>query len=355
MFGLNLIDNLFAFVGVLLIIVVVHEYGHYLLARLCGVYVETFSVGFGKQIVSFIDRNKTKWMLSWIPLGGYVRIRGQEASFDESALEKIDKNDGSNFTNKNALQKILIVAAGPVFNIILAFVVIFSIFIFYGRPDLQPTVGNVIADSPAAIAGLMLNDKIVSVDNKKIASSQELVNYLTDNQKSEVVLGLENQKIRRDVNVTLGEDKKLGIMLTVSGDTVKIPTSDAFLEAGFFTGKIIKLCVVGVKQLIMGKEKITNLGGVIQIAQTSGDAARHGVKSFLSLIAMLSINLAILNLLPIPGLDGGYLVFYILDLFFIGQLIKPKVRGYAVFCGFALLLGLMVFANLNDIFKLIRN
>lgn len=355
MFSNLVLDNFFAFIIVLFIVVVVHEYGHYLFARLCGVTVEVFSIGFGKEIVSFIDRNKTVWRLSWIPLGGFVKIKGQDASFEEEEIVKINKNDKTNFMNKTALQKIFIVFAGPLFNIFLSVAVIFTIFSLYGKPNFQPVILEILPGSVIEKYGIIQGDKIVELNHEKITSVIQLVNQLSKLSDNNIVLSIDGASGKKDVNIVLNSDKKLGVKLgVVPNERLKISSQEAFTESIRYTNQIIKLCLVGIKQLLTGKEKITNLGGVIQIAQSSGDAIRNGFESFLSIIAFLSVNLAILNLFPIPGLDGGYLVFYILDLFWVGKFIKPKIRKYAVFCGFSILFCLMLIANLNDIFRLIK-
>ena len=331
----------------------VHEYGHYLLARLCGTDVETFSIGFGKKLFGRKDKNGTSWQVGPIPLGGFVRIRGQDASFDEEAISKISKDDSGNFVNKNPIQKSLIVIAGPAFNFLLSAVVIFAIFTFYGMPNLQPVISEIVVDSPAAKINLQKNDKILEINGVKVNSANDIIEYLNANKNQNVELKILSNDEVKNLNVELDSDRKLGIKMS-NVENIKVPFNEAFAKSIQSTYQITKMSIIGVKQLLFGQSKVQDLGGIIQIAQSSGDAMRNGFESFLFLIAVLSINLAILNLLPIPGLDGGHLMFYILDLLWIGRFIKPKVRAYAVFFGFIFLIGLMIFANVNDVVKLIN-
>lgn len=350
-----LLNNTLAFLVVTIIIVVVHEYGHYLFAKLCGVDVEVFSVGFGPKLFSFLDKAKTKWQICLLPLGGFVKIKGQEAAFDEDEMSKIPKTDKNNFVNKSPLQKISIAFAGPLFNFLLAIVVIFTIFINYGKPEIKPTIAEVLPNSIAEKYGLTTDDKIIKINNIEIRSINDIpstMEKLENNYASIVVQNKEGEK--REIQITLNDDKKLGIRIGGEISTQQIGVKESFLESVKYTFQITKMCLIGIKQLITGKEKIKNLGGIIQIAQSSGEAMRSGFENFLFLIALLSINLAILNLLPIPGLDGGHILFYLLDLIWIGKLIKPKIRAYAIGFGFIFLIGLMIVANSNDVMKLLK-
>jgi len=353
MLGSIFLNNTVAFLIVTIIIVVIHEYGHYIFARLFGVDVEVFSVGFGPKLFSFFDKAKTRWQICLLPLGGFVKIKGQEASFDEEEAKKVPQNDKGNFVNKNPFQKSLIVFAGPLFNLILAVVVIFSIFMIYGKPEISPVISEIMPDSVAAKYELRIGDKITKINDFEIKTANDIASQLSKLTTNNALLTIQDsEKNEKILDVILNDDKKLGIKIGAEIIINKINIGNAFSESIKYTGHIINMCFVGVKKLIFGEEKMKNLGGIIQIAQSSGDAMRSGFENFLFLIALLSINLAILNLLPIPGLDGGHLVFYILDCLYIGRLIKPKIRMYAVTCGFIFLIGLMVLANSNDLIKM---
>ncbi len=346
-------NNTIAFLIVTIIIVVIHEYGHYLFARLFGVEVEVFSVGFGTKLFSFIDKAKTKWQICLLPLGGFVKIKGQEASFDEDEAKKVDPSDHGNFVNKNPLQKCLIVFAGPLFNLILAVVVIFSIFAIYGKPEISPVISEVMAGSIAEKYELKAGDKILKINDIDIKNPNDIADQLMKLTTNNITLTIQDsEKNQKEIDVILNDDHKLGIKIGSEMSINKIDMKDSFIESIKYTNHIVQMCVSGVKKLIIGDEKMKNLGGIIQIAKSSGEAMRSGFENFLFLIALLSINLAILNLLPIPGLDGGHLVFYILDCLYIGRFIKPKIRMYAVTCGFIFLIGLMVLANSNDLIKM---
>ncbi len=349
------LNNFFAFLIVTVIIVVVHEYGHYFFAKLCGVHIDVFSVGFGPKLFSFYDKAKTRWQICALPFGGFVKINGQEASFDESEAAKVSKDDKTNFINKNSLQKISIAFAGPLFNMILAVVIIFTIFISYGKPQIQPVISEILPNSVAEKYGLIVNDRILKINNIDVKSSEDMLNELQQAENNIANLVVQNKdEGQRELQVILGDDHKLGVKIGGEISTQKVGIKESFSESIKYTFQITKMSILGIKRLIFGEEKMKNLGGIIQIAKSSGDAMRSGFESFLFLIALLSINLAILNLLPIPGLDGGHILFYIFDLLWIGKLIKPKVRIYAVACGFILLIGLMIVANSNDIIKLIN-
>jgi len=167
-----------AFLIVTILIVLVHEYGHYFFAKLCGVHIDIFSVGFGPKLYSFYDKAKTRWQICALPLGGFVKINGQDASFDEEEAVKIDKNDKTNFVNKTNLQKISIAFGGPLFNVILAIVIMFVIFISYGKPQITPTVAEISPNSPAEKYGLIVNDKILKINNIDIKSPEDIVTQL---------------------------------------------------------------------------------------------------------------------------------------------------------------------------------
>jgi regulator of sigma E protease len=350
------LDNTLAFLFVTIIIVVVHEYGHYFFAKLCGVHIDVFSVGFGPKLYSFYDKAKTRWQICALPLGGFVKINGQEASFNETEAAKISKNDKTNFINKNPLQKISIAFGGPLFNFILAIIIIFIIFISYGKPEIQPTISEILPNSPAEKYGLLINDKILKINNIDIKSAEDIINQLQKIENNNVTILVKNKNTEsREIKIILNNENKLGIKIGGEISNQKIGITSALSESIKYTFYITKMSVIGIKRLFFGEEKMKNLGGVIQIAKSSGDAMRSGFENFLFLIALLSINLAILNLLPIPGLDGGHILFYLFDLLWIGKFIKPKARVYAVALGFTILIGLMIIANSNDIIKLLNN
>ena len=230
---------------------------------------------------------------------------------------------------------------------------IFTIFTFYGMPNVQPVISEIVINSPAEKINLQKNDKILEINGFKVNSANDIIEYLNSNKNQNVELKILSNEEVKNLNVELDKDRKLGIKMS-NIENIKVPFNEAFAKSIQSTYQITKMSIIGVKQLLFGQSKAQDLGGIIQIAKSSGDAMRNGFESFLFLIALLSINLAILNLLPIPGLDGGHLMFYVLDFLWIGKFIKPKIRAYAVACGFILLIGLMIFANVNDVLKLIN-
>lgn len=354
---LDIFSNVFALIIVTLIIVVVHEYGHYLIAKLCGAKVEVFSAGFGPKLLSINDKSGTAWQLRALPLGGYVKIKGQDASFEEDAIDPDKVKDHTSFLSKKPWQKALIVLAGPAFNFLLAFIIMFAIFNFYGKPESAPTepiIMNIAENSPAAKAGIRVNDKIISIDGQKIETVAELLNYLNQIKNHNITLEIINDNIVRTTIVELGPDHKMGIQIGNSANVKLEPVGffESITESANYTYSIAKLTITSIGKLFIGEESIKQLGGVIRIAETSGGAMRSGMMHFLFLLVLLSINLGVINLLPIPGLDGGHLVFYILDCLYIGKFIKPKFRAYAITVGFIFLIGLMAFANFNDLYRI---
>lgn len=235
--------------------------------------------------------------------------------------------------------------------------IMFAIFNFYGKPENGPTepiIMNIAPNSPAAQAGIAINDKILTIDGHKIKTSTELLEHLNQVTTNQVILEVINNDVTRKITVELGSDHKMGVQIG-SGTNIKMEQIGFFTsikESANYTYSITKLTLVSIGKLFSGKENLKQLGGVIQIAEASGGAMRSGPMHFLFLLVLLSINLAVINLFPIPGLDGGHLVFYLLDCLYIGKFIKPKFRVYAITGGFIFLISLMAFANFNDIYRI---
>lgn len=333
-----------------------HELGHYLAARAVGVYVEVFSIGFGKKIFSFYAYN-TQWSISAIPLGGYVRMKGQ----DDADPSKKSYDDDS-YNTKTPTQKIFILLAGPAANFILAFVLYFTIALG-GPTALSPVIGEVIKDSPAFVAGLESNDIVKSIDGTEISTWNEMAEIIAASQNS-----LELQIMRAgflevktltpkftETTNMFGEKverKMIGISsagVTHQLDLNILETFGYAYEQTLFASSMI---FKGVKKLLFGEVPAKELGGVISIVKLTSDATASGWMSVLFFAALISVNLGVLNLLPIPALDGGHIMFNLYELIF------RKVASEAVIIkltivGWVVLFSLMGLGLFNDITRLI--
>lgn len=333
-----------------------HELGHYLAARLMGVHVDTFSIGFGKKIYSFYKFN-TQWSISLIPLGGYVKMKGQ----DDSDPTKKSFDDDS-YNTKTPLQKIFILLAGPSFNFILAFLLYFIIAI--GSPQiLSPVIGDVLKDSPASIAGLKNKDIITAINGIKISTWHEMSKLIT---KSNGILRFE---IKRHgyieyINLTpsLKESKNMfgetiqKKMIGISSAGVTHHLELNFRETfGYATQQTIfasSMIFTGLKKLIIGDVPTKDLGGVISIVKLTSDATKSGWMSVLFFAALISVNLGVLNLLPIPALDGGHIMFNLYELIFNKEANETIIVKLTI-AGWIILFGLMGLGLFNDINRLI--
>lgn len=333
-----------------------HELGHYLMARAMGVYVEVFSIGFGKKLFSFHKFN-TEWSISAIPLGGYVKMKGQDDSDPSKRSYDVDS-----YTTKTPMQKILILLAGPGANFLLAFMLYF--FIALGSPNvLSPVIGTVVKDSPAFVAGLEANDTIVSIDNVKIESWKDMAEVITSSQgalhltiKREGYL--EQKRLTPKLQITqnmFGENverKMIGISSAGVTHPLKLGLSETFSYATEQTIFASTMIFTGVKKLLFGEVPAKDLGGVISIVKLTSDATAAGWMSVLFFAALISVNLGVLNLLPIPALDGGHIMFNIYELIFRKEASEQMVVNLTI-GGWVILFGLMGLGLYNDITRLV--
>ncbi|MCD6225252.1 MAG: RIP metalloprotease RseP [Deltaproteobacteria bacterium] len=351
--------SIIAFVIVLGVLIFFHELGHFLFARLFGVGVEKFSLGFGPKIFGK-KIGMTDYLVSAIPLGGYVKMVGEEPDSELSA-EEIPFS----FTHKHMFKKILIVAAGPIFNLILTIVIFFGLFCFYGMLVLKPVVGNVSEGTPAYKAGLQKDDLIEAINGMPVDSWEKMAELVStcNGEELEVHLRREDSalvvKIRPELQITknlFGEDvERYLIGISSSGKVFQRPLSigQAAVESVARTWKISKLTVLSIVKMIQGTISAKdNLGGPIQIAQMAGDFYKEGAPNFLSFIAFLSVTLAIINFLPIPVLDGGHILFFIIEAV-TGRPVNLKFREIFQQIGIAVLVMLMIFAFYNDIMRIV--
>lgn len=343
-----------AFAVVLGILVFVHEMGHYLAARWRGVRVEAFSIGFGKALTSWTDKHGTVWKLAWLPLGGYVKMHGQERPEDASDAVRRSWIPGETFHEKSVLSRAIIVAAGPVANFVLAMVVFAALFAAVGRPVMRPVVGDVLPASAAEQAGLQPHDRIVAVDGKPINTFEALQKVVMANPAHTLPITVERDKARLSMKITPqaheSEGREIGVIGVRGGLVEYTPVSPLAAVWGGVTQTytVTADTLVGLGQIVTGNRGTGELGGPLRIAQLSGQVAELGIASMVTFIAVLSINLGLINLFPIPVLDGGHLLFYMAEAIR-GRPLPPRTLEYGFRAGMALLAALFVFSTWNDL------
>jgi regulator of sigma E protease len=350
----DLARTVVSFAVVLGLLVFVHEFGHYIAARWRGVHVEAFSIGFGQALKSWTDRNGTVWKLAWIPLGGYVKLHGQERPEDVPPERRAQWITGRTFHEKSVWSRAIIVAAGPAANFVLAAFLFFLLFATLGRPLMLPVVSSVLPDSPAAQAGLAAGDKITAINDMPVRSFQTLQQDIAGMAGQKVMVRVSHDGVERTVPVTIGahevNGKKLGL-LGIEGGAIqyqRLSVGEAAWGGVTETWRVTRETVQGLVHMITTRSGADELGGPLRIAQLSGQVAALGLASLVSFIAVLSVNLGLINLFPIPVLDGGHLVFYLFEALR-GRPLPPRAQEYGFRAGLALLLGLMVFATWNDL------
>ena len=353
------------FIVLLGILVFVHEFGHFLVARLSGVQVTDFSIGFGKQLWGFTDKHNTKWKICAIPLGGYCQFLGDADAASSGSSEEVkelsEEDKKKAFPFQNPWKKLAIVLGGPGFNYLFAIIVFTLMFAFLGKFSFPPVVGEVVAGGAADKAGIVKADRILSINGHEVESFSEITTEisLTTGGVAEVKLDragevmelsfpLEMMKVEANGQTT--ERPMLGIksMNTMELDHERMSLPDAFVEACSETWRITEGTLRGVGQMITGKRGSEDLGGILRIAEMSGDISRkNGMLDFIAFMALLSINLGLINLFPIPVLDGGHVVIYLVEIVSRRE-INAKVKENLFKAGFALILALMIFATWND-------
>jgi regulator of sigma E protease len=344
-----------AFVVVLGVLVFVHEYGHYAAARWRGVHVEVFSIGFGRAIASWKDRVGTTWKLAWLPLGGYVKLHGLERPDTVSEETRARWIPGRTFHDKDLLSRAIVVAAGPIANFLLAAVLFTLVFATVGKPVTLPVVAEVVADSPAAAAGLQKADRIEAIDGVATPTFMDIQRIVSGHPGAKIVLTVRRGDAERTVPATVGSQSagdgtQVG-MLGIRGGAVAYQHVDPLSAVGqgvAETWNVTAETVVGVAQMISGRRGTEELGGPLRIAQLSGQVAQLGFAYLVQFIAILSVNLGLINLFPIPVLDGGHLLFYLAEAIR-GRPMPVKAQEYGFRAGLALLAALFVFATWNDL------
>ena len=348
--------TLISFIILLSILIFVHEFGHFLAARIMGVGVLKFSLGFGSKIIGK-KIGETEYVLSWIPLGGFVKLLG------ESGNEELPPEDEKrSFFKQPVWKRMLIVLAGPVFNFLLA-IVIFTIVFMYGLPNLTANIGEVQKDSAAFEAGMMNGDKIITLDGRKIILWEEIKPIIAESKGKEIEAIVERGAERKHLlikprlskakNIWGEEESTYLIGVSPAGNTIieRRNPWDAVIGSISKTWDISKLTMLAVVKMLEGVISPRTLGGPIFIAQASGAMVREGIIPFILFMAILSINLGVINLFPIPVLDGGHILFYMIEIVTRRE-VSVKFKEMSQQIGFVILLMLMLFVIFIDIERL---
>ena len=361
-----ILHNLFSFIAIISLIVFIHEFGHFIVARWCGVKIEEFAIGFGKKIFGFCDKKGTQWKFCLLPFGGYVKMYGDKngASIpDVELIKKMSPHERKiSFLGKNVYQRIAIVGAGPVANFILAILIFTCLFRINGISQVDPLISEVVENSASFEACIKKGDRVLAIDGKEIEDFQDM--------RKLVITGLEkdlNFKISRngeelDIKVSpkivtqkdvFGDDVKLRAVGLIAENIVKkeLTLVGSFVEANKETLDISKSIFKTLYQLITGQRSVKELGGPVKIAKYSGKTVDQGIVVVAWFMAMISINLGVMNLLPIPVLDGGHLFYYFIEVIK-GKPLSQKIQTYGFNVGMALVLTLMAFTTINDILQI---
>ena len=354
------------FLVVLTVIVFVHEMGHYLVARWNGVAVDAFSIGFGPELIGWNDRRGTRWRISAIPLGGYVKFTGDMnvASVpDPEALAEVDPAVAPHlFQNKNVWQRIAVVAAGPIANVLLTFLILYALLLGYGRYTIPPVITEVIAGSVAESAGLQAGDLITGVDGYAVRGFEDFQRFVATSPERPVTLEIERNGSPEtlvlvpeavEVQDRFGNNQRIG-RIGVSRDVEQTEVTlyrPGPVEAIGMTFEEIRFIIqrtgAFLGDFFVGRGDVEQLGGPVKVAKVSGEVATLGIIPLINLMALLSLNIGVFNLLPIPMLDGGHLLYYLIEAVR-GRPLSIKVQELGFRFGFALVVALMVFTLFND-------
>ncbi len=361
----SIFTTIFAFALVLGPLVLIHELGHYLVGRLFKVKADVFSIGFGKEIVGWTDKRGTRWKLAVWPLGGYVQFAGDSnaVSMPDADIDMMSEAERAvTFQVKPLWQRFLIVLAGPMTNLVFA-LAIFAAFNFaYGRVDASPVIGGFSEKAAAQSAGLRAGDRIITIDGEAIedfdAIRQRVMPF--PGQTISVLAERDGQRLTLPVRIALhvekdrfGNEARIGLIGIHPPEPKIVPVGA--VESVTLAGKqcvgIVRMMITGIRQIVVGDRSVSELGGPIKIAKFSGEQFTLGWPQFVSFVALISINLAFINFLPIPALDGGHLAFYVAEAVR-RKPISLRSQEWAYRTGLAFVLALMLFVTVNDIIAL---
>ncbi len=361
----GILFSIFAFLLVIGPLIFVHELGHYLVGRWCGVKAEAFSIGFGREIAGYTDSRGTRWKLGWLPMGGYVRFAGDMNPASQPTPEWLalpPEERAQTFQAKAVWQRFLIVFAGPATNFLVAIGIFMAFFAVYGVQRTLPVVGAFTETSVAAKAGLAVGDRVTAVAGRSVERFEDMAEIIRFRPEEMIRLDVERAGTQMTFHVKtmaeVEEDRfgnvfRRGLIGVYPAQPMIAPVPFYELpgEATRQTIGIVRTMIDTLGQIITGRRSVNELGGPIKIAQVAGQQASLGPIYFVSLLALISINLGFINLLPIPMLDGGHLVFYLFE----GIARRPmpeRAMEWAFRSGLAVLLSFMLFVTLNDILSL---
>ena len=363
-----MLNSILPFIVLILVVVFIHEYGHYYFAKKYGVKVTDFSIGFGKELFGWNDKLGTRWKICWIPLGGYVKFFGDRNVFSQSDQEEIIKKYSEEerkklFILKPLYQRSLIVAAGPIANFILAVVIFLFIYMFVGKDFTPAVINEVQKDSPAEVAGLMKNDVILEIDGTEVKSildvsklitmsTSDFIDFKVSRYDQDVLLKVKPNIVEAEDNLGNKINKRMiGIMLGPYNNKVNHVKLGPAKALYYSLNEVYFVTISSLKYLgsiLTGSGDSSQLGGPIRIAKITGQVAEFGIVPFLSIMAYISISLGLINLFPIPLLDGGHLMFYGFEKI-LGRPLSQKTQEGFFRIGMFLLLFIMFFATYNDL------
>ncbi len=358
--------SLTSFIILLSILVFVHEWGHYIVARIFKIRVSIFSIGFGPEIFGWTDKAGTRWKISWVPLGGYVKFFGDMTAAstpDTEALNEMSPEDrADSFHLKPLAHRVAVVAAGPMVNFIFAILIFAGLYTAYGQPVTPNLIAEVQAGSAAEVAGFVDGDRIIDINGKEIETfgdiqifiqinTGEALDFTIIRDGSEVFLTAVPELV--EVTDSFGNNyniRRLGIS-SGPGEIRQLGPIAALWQGTVRTVELVDMMLTTIGQIFSGQRTMDELGGPIKIAQFSGQSATFGLVSFITFMALISVNLGLVNLFPIPMLDGGHLMFYGIEAV-IGRPVNARMQEVGFKIGLALVLGLFLLLTWNDITSL---
>ncbi len=358
-------DYALPFILVISVVVFVHEFGHYWVARRCGIRVMSFSIGFGKPIFSWKDKHGTQWQVAWLPLGGYVKMFGDAdpaSSPDESVKTMTDDEKKVAFYHQSVAKRAAVVIAGPAVNYIFAIIVLAVLFVFQGQPYSPPTIGTVQEGGVAAQAGLHGGDKVTAIDGTDVSRFEDIKRMVSMSVGAPMQFDIERDGAAQTITLTpemsvqtdhFGGEHRMGKIGIVSNalEYKEWPPLQAVQHAALETWHLSTDTLKAIGQMILGTRASDEIGGPLRIAEMSGHIAQDGVWALVWFMAVISVNLGLINLFPVPLLDGGHLMFYAYEAVFKRPL-PEKAQEIGMRIGLTMVASLMIFATWNDLVHL---